>query len=90
LASRVHQAGARLIIVDSVRYHDRKSQLSATLKDFCSRKAVSYVTVSDELLAKEDAGISTKRAYDGHFNEVGNEVFAKVMSRWMASSLAQR
>jgi hypothetical protein len=91
LASRVHHAGARLIIVDAVLYHDRKSSdLSATLKDFCSRQGLAYVNVSDGLLAKEDAGISTKRAYDGHFNEVGNEVFAAAMSRWMASSSARR
>jgi hypothetical protein len=90
LASRVHHAGARLIIVDAARYHDPTSQLSATLKNFCSRSGVGYMNVSDELLAKEDAGISTKRAYDGHFNEVGNEVFAAVMYRWMAASLVQR
>jgi hypothetical protein len=90
LASHVQDAGARLIVVDAARYHDSNSRLSATLKDFCSRTGVGYVNVSEDLLAKEHAGISTKRAYDGHFNEVGNEIFAAAMNQWMASSLARR
>jgi len=88
LAASVHRSGARLIIADSVRYHRGSQELSDTLKEFCARKDIGYVNVSDDLLKKEDAGISTKRAYDGHFNELGNQIFAAAMYRWMASSAA--
>ena len=86
LGTSVHRAGAQLIIADAVQYFRGSPELSATLREFCAKRGIGYVNVSDDLLRKEKAGISTKRAYDGHFNEVGNEVFAAAMYRWMMTS----
>jgi lysophospholipase L1-like esterase len=86
LAKSVNQAGGQLIIADTVLYHGGTRDLSQVLKALCARSGIGYVNVSDDLLKKRDQGISTARAYDGHFNEVGNEVFAAAMYRSLTSS----
>jgi hypothetical protein len=86
LATSVNQAGGQLIIADTVLYHGGTTDLSHVLEALCAKRGIGYVNVSDDLLRKRDQGIATARAYDGHFNEVGNEVFAAAMNRWLTSS----
>lgn len=86
LGTSVNAAGGRLIVVDAVQYHGGSVELSGTLRALCADRGFGYVNVSDDLMRKHTEGISTTRAYDGHFNEVGNEVFAAAMHQWMRSS----
>jgi len=90
LGASVQRAGAQLIVVDAVRYFRGKLELSTLIEEFCGENGIGYVNVSDDLIRKEDSGVSTTRAYDGHFNEVGNEVFAAAMHRWMTSPSRSR
>jgi len=85
LNKSVHESGARLILVDAIRSHGGSLELSESLKSLCAREGIGYANVSDDLLDKEHKGITTTRAYDGHFNEIGNEVLAAAMHRWMTT-----
>ncbi len=44
---------------------------------------LGYVPLSDDLLAANLGGTSTRWRYDLHFNEAGNRLFADAIYRWV-------
>ncbi len=88
LGRQVEQADAQLILVDVSRYLAHpNSALPDTLRAFCARQRIGYVDLSEPMLAANDAGVSTRWRHDGHFNEAGNELFARLLFEWLAPRL---
>ena len=88
LGRQVERADAQLILVDVSRYMSHPSSaLPETLRPFCARRRIGYVDLSEPMLAANDAGVSTRWRHDGHFNEAGNEIFARVLFEWLAPRL---
>ena len=90
LGRQVEQSDGQLILVDVSRYFSQTSQpLPVVLKAFCARGGFGYVDLSEPMLAANDAGVSTRWRHDTHFNEAGNEIFARAMFEWLAPRLGQ-
>ena len=83
LNQSVRKTGGKLIVVDAVRYLGGAKKLSYNLRNFCMEQGLGYVPLSDDLLAANREGTSTRWRYDLHFNEAGNRLFADAMYRWV-------
>lgn len=85
LGRKVRATGGRLVVVDVSHYFRliRWETLPATLQAFCRENELGWIPLGDELLNAERKGIATRWAQDQHFNEMGNEMFADAMYRWM-------
>lgn len=83
LATRVRSAGARLVVVDAIRYHEGTATLSERVRTLCAEEAIGYLDLSLDLLAANEKGIATHWRRDLHFNEAGNRIFADAMARWI-------
>jgi len=82
--------GGNLVIVDAVSNRIQKGRLPANLsstilKYFCIENNISYIPLYEDLNAENLNGNETSWSFDGHFNELGSEVFAKSMYRWLQS-----
>lgn len=76
--------GARLVVVDACLYYSSAEQpVSARLKAYCFSRSISYVCLSDALLASHQAGAMTHWGHDKHFNELGNRIFADTLLSWL-------
>lgn len=80
----VSAAGGRLVVVDACLYYSNAEEpISQRLKAYCSSHSINYVCLSDALLASHHAGHMTHWGHDKHFNELGNQVFADTMLKWL-------
>ena len=84
----VKSYGGNLVIVDAVSNRIQKGRLPANLsstilKYFCIENNISYIPLYEDLNAENLNGNETSWSFDGHFNELGSEVFAKSMYRWL-------
>ena len=66
---------------------DPRRTLPEVLRVLCAHRKLGYVDLSDPMLAANDVGVSTRWRHDGHFNETGNGIFARVMFEWLAPRL---
>ncbi len=57
--------------------------VSETLRAFCREHGLGYISLSDDLMRANEAGIQTRWRRDIHFNEAGNQIFGEAMLRWM-------
>ena len=87
LHRRLERSGGTLIVVDAVRYLEGGPELSNELREFCGRKGIGYLPLSDALLASERKGIPTHWKHDRHFNVAGNRLFGEAMYRWLTGSV---
>ena len=84
LGRQVREAGARLVVVDVVRYFNPQSNtLSTGLEKLCTAQGFGYISLSDLLTQANRDGIPTHWNHDGHFNETGNRIFAQAMYQWI-------
>ena len=86
----VKSYGGNLVIVDAISNKIQKGRLPANLsstilKYFCIENNISYIPLYEDLNAENLNGNETSWSFDGHFNELGSEVFAKSMYRWLQS-----
>ncbi len=89
LKRQVERSDAQLILVDVSRYFSHTSPaLAEALQEFCARRRFGYEDLSEPMLAANDAGVSTRWRHDAHFNEAGNEIFARAMFEWLAPRLS--
>ena len=82
--------GGNLVIVDAVSNRSKKGRLPANLLStileyFCIENRIGYIPVYKDLNTENLNGNETSWSFDGHFNELGSEVFAKSMYRWLQS-----
>ena len=69
------------------RYFESDARpLSAALRRMCADEGIGYVPLHAGLRAAEEGGRAPRWKRDGHFNEVGNEVFAETLRAWLARS----
>ncbi len=93
LNNQVRRTGARLTVVDTSEYFDRSARalwLTRQIRALCSREDIAYVPLSAALLEANRHGRSTRWRHDGHFNELGNEIFAETLFQWLWPQLAAR
>ena len=85
--------GGKLIIVDATANLIGKGRLpailiSAILENFCNVNNIGYIPLYKNLNIANSNGKKTRWPYDGHFNELGAQVFAKSMYRWLQNNKA--
>ncbi len=81
LGRQVERSDARMIVVHVSRYFSPSDRSTPeALEEFCARRTLGYVELSELLLAANDAGISTRWPHDLHFNEAGNRLIATTVA----------
>ena len=84
----VESYGGNLIIVDSISNRIQKGRLPANLLStileyYCSVNKIGYIPLYKDLNLANSNGKKTSWSYDGHFNELGTQIFAESMYRWL-------
>jgi len=84
----VKSYGGNLVIVDAVSNRIQKGRLPANLsstilKYFCIENKIGYIPLYEDLNNANSNGNKTSWAFDGHFNELGTQIFAESMYRWL-------
>ncbi len=79
--------GGKLVIVDATSNLIGKGRLPANLlstilEKFCDVNDIGYIPLYQDLNAANSNGIETRWLHDGHFNELGYQIFAKSMYNW--------
>jgi len=84
LGKRISANRGCLVVVDASKYFNNSTgALSRNLELFCKNNGLGYVELSEFLDEAEKRGHRTRWKRDPHFNEIGNEVFAQAMFRWL-------
>ena len=83
--------GGNLVIVDSTANLIGKGRLptiliSTILENYCNVNNIGYIPLYKNLDFENSNGKKTRWPYDGHFNELGTQTFAKSMYRWLQSN----
>jgi hypothetical protein len=84
----INSYGGKLVIVDSTANLIGKGKLpailiSTILEKYCSVNDISYIPLYKSLDLENSNGNKTRWPRDGHFNELGTQVFAKSMHHWL-------
>jgi hypothetical protein len=84
----VESYGGNLVIVDSISNRIQKGRLPANLLStileyYCSVNKIGYIPLYKDLNIANSNGKKTSWSYDGHFNELGTQIFAESMYRWL-------
>ena len=84
----VESYGGNLVIVDSISNRIQKGRLPANLLStmleyYCSVNKIGYIPLYKDLNLANSNGKKTSWSYDGHFNELGTQIFAESMYRWL-------
>lgn len=81
LAEQVRADGAELIFVDFTEYYDPSSSpLAALNQQNSAQMDIGYIDLTTSLRASNER---VRFVCDGHFNERGNDLFARAMARWL-------
>ena len=85
--------GGNLVIVDSTANLIGKGRLpailiSTILENYCDVNNIGYIPLYKNLDFENSNGKKTRWPYDGHFNELGTQTFAKSMYRWLQNNEA--
>ncbi len=86
LGQKVHHTGSKLVVVDVSEYFGDDQIVSKTLHEFCAEHGLGYIPLYKSLLEANRNGVSTRWAYDGHFNEAGNMILAQGLYDWIAQT----
>lgn len=84
LNRKVISEGGRLVVLDVSRSFGDNETVYSALKELCSKNAIGYIPLYDDLLKADMDGIPTRWPHDDHFNETGNEIMAKALFRWIS------
>ena len=89
----VESYGGNLIVVDATSNMIQKGRLPANLlstilEKFCDVNDIGYIPLYQDLNAANLNGKKTRWPYDGHLNELGTQIFAKSMYRWLQNNEA--
>ena len=71
-----------MVIVDSALGDEH---LSIQLREFCNLNGFGYIPLYQVLLEANANGKPTRWKYDGHLNELGNELLARTVFDWLAT-----
>jgi len=87
----VESYGGNLIIVDSTSNRIQKGRLPANLLStmleyYCSVNKIGYIPLYKDLNLANSNGKKTSWSFDGHFNELGTQIFAESMYRWLQNN----
>ena len=83
LGEQVERAGSKLIVIDVSQYFGDSKAISRALKDSCYKNNFGYIPLYNDLIKANKNGDSTRWQYDGHFNELGNEIMAESLRVWV-------
>lgn len=91
MSSDIKSYGGKLVIVDSTSNGKNKGRLPANLLStmleyYCSVNKIGYIPLYKDLNLANSNGKKTRWPYDGHFNELGTQTFAKSMYRWLQNN----
>ena len=91
MSNDIKSYGGKLIIVDSTANLIGKGRLPAVListilENYCAVNNIGYIPLYRNLDFENSNGNKTRWSRDGHFNELGTQVFAKSMYRWLQSN----
>ena len=91
----VESYGGNLVIVDSTSNRNQKGRLPANLLStmleyYCSVNKIGYIPLYKDLNLANLNGKKTSWSFDGHFNELGTQIFAESMYRWFQNNGADR
>jgi hypothetical protein len=89
LGRDVSRNNSRMIIVDSAPYLG-DDDLSIQLKEFCNLNTFGYIPLYQVLFEANANGKPTRWKYDGHLNELGNELLARALHTWLATESQTR
>jgi hypothetical protein len=84
----VESYGGNLVIVDAISNRIQKGRLPANLLSrvleyYCIENKIGYIPLYEDLNIENSNGNKTSWAFDGHFNELGTQIFAESMYRWL-------
>ena len=82
LGRDVARNNSRMVIVDSALGDEH---LSIQLREFCNLNGFGYIPLYQVLLEANANGKPTRWKYDGHLNELGNELLARTVYDWLAT-----
>ena len=87
--------GGNLVIVDAISNRIQKGRLPANLLStmleyYCIENKIGYIPLYKDLNIANSNGKKTSWPYDGHFNELGTQIFAKSMYRWLQNNGANK
>jgi len=91
MRSDVESYGGNLVIVDSTSNRNQKGRLPANLLStmleyYCSVNKIGYIPLYKDLNLANSNGKKTSWSFDGHFNELGTQIFAESMYRWLQNN----
>ena len=91
MRSDVESYGGNLVIVDSTSNRNQKGRLPANLLStmleyYCSVNKIGYIPLYKDLNLANLNGKKTSWSFDGHFNELGTQIFAESMYRWLQNN----
>jgi len=91
MRSDVESYGGNLVIVDSTFNRNQKGRLPANLLStmleyYCSVNKIGYIPLYKDLNLANSNGKKTSWSFDGHFNELGTQIFAESMYRWLQNN----
>ena len=91
MSSDVESYGGNLVIVDSASNRNQKGRLPANLLStmleyYCSVNKIGYISLYKDLNLANSNGKKTSWSFDGHFNELGTQIFAESMYRWLQNN----
>ena len=84
----VESYGGNLVIVDAISNRIQKGRLPANLLSrvleyYCIENKIGYIPLYEDLNIENSNDNKTSWAFDGHFNELGTQIFAESMYRWL-------
>jgi len=91
--SDIKSYGGKMVIVDSTANIIGKGKLpailiSTILENYCSVNNIGYIPLYKSLDIENSNGNITRWPHDGHFNELGAQIFAKSMFQWLQNNEA--
>ena len=89
--SDIKSYSGKLVIVDSTANIIGKGKLpailiSTILENYCNVNNIGYIPLYKSLDIENSIGNKTRWPLDGHFNELGTQIFAKSMYRWLVNN----
>ena len=91
----VESYGGNLVIVDATSNRIQNGRLPANLLStmleyYCIENKIGYIPLYKDLKIANLNGKKTDWSYDGHFNELGTQIFAESMYHWLQDNKANR
>jgi hypothetical protein len=91
LSKVITEKGIKFIVTDTFKYHSKSSSYIDNASEFLYQSSkyhgFSYIPLYKNLNDSAKKGISPKWKYDGHLNEIGNQIFADAMYRHIAKNV---